>query len=70
MIDLIKSTFADTSTPPRLAVVVSAMGDTTDWLLDAADYAAKGDREVPGSSSPALTWCRRQSCSWIASLTS
>ena len=60
VLELIKSTIADESTPPRLvsprsllcahrtaeqAVVVSAMGDTTDWLLDAAEYAVKGDQE-------------------------
>jgi aspartokinase/homoserine dehydrogenase 1 len=27
----------------RLAVVVSAQGNTTDWLLDGADYASNGD---------------------------
>jgi aspartokinase len=26
---------------PMLAVVVSAQGNTTDWLLDAADYAVR-----------------------------
>ena len=46
VIELIKATLLDTNTPPRLAVVVSAMGDTTDWLLDAADYAAVGDKEA------------------------
>src|SRR5262245_7243094 len=30
------------------AVVVSAMGDTTDWLIDAADLAYKGD---PGAAT-------------------
>ena len=28
-----------------IAVVVSAMGDTTDWLIDAARAAARGDRD-------------------------
>ncbi|CAM9751208.1 unnamed protein product, partial [Phaeothamnion confervicola] len=28
--------------PSRLAIVVSASGDTTDWLIDAADFAAAG----------------------------
>ena len=30
----------------RLAVVVSAMGDSTDWLIDAMDAAARGDLEA------------------------
>ena len=32
--------------PKRLAVVVSAQGNTTDWLLDAADYATSGNLEA------------------------
>ena len=28
-----------------VAVVCSAMGDTTDWLLEAVDFAADGDLE-------------------------
>eukprot|EP00040_Diaphanoeca_grandis_P000873 m.16711 g.16711 ORF g.16711 m.16711 type:complete len:974 (+) comp11169_c0_seq1:510-3431(+) len=31
--------------PGRVAVVVSAQGNTTDWLLDAIDFASKGDLE-------------------------
>ena len=30
----------------KLAVVVSAQGNTTDWLLDAADYATAGNLEA------------------------
>jgi hypothetical protein len=31
------------ASPKNLAVVVSAQGNTTDWLLDAAEYASEGN---------------------------
>ncbi len=51
MVELIKSTYEDTSTPACLAVVVSAQGNTTDLLIDAMDLAAAGDSVVLSASS-------------------
>jgi aspartokinase/homoserine dehydrogenase 1 len=42
-------TIADESSRGPLAVVVSAMGDTTDWLIDAMDLATAGD--LPGAEA-------------------
>lgn len=37
---------AQNSRPARVAVVVSAMGNTTDFLIDAVEYAVSGDIEA------------------------